>query len=179
MTSFTMIRPSLDDLPPVELPAGYALRTYRPGDDADWCRIMEGAIETGWTNERFQKEMVAPEVFDPAGLFFITLGDEPVATACAWRLPERYGNETGVLHMVAVRPEERGQRLGRVVSLAVLHFFRAQGLAGAVLHTSEERPAAVKTYLGLGFRPKLETGEVRAGWERVMAQLRAHPERSS
>ena len=31
-----MVRPSLEDLPALELPAGYGMRTYHKGDEAHW-----------------------------------------------------------------------------------------------------------------------------------------------
>lgn len=173
-TSLTMRLGSLAGLAPPSPPPGYALRTYRDGDAAAWCEIMEGAIDRGWTPERFYKEMVAPEPFDREGLFFATHGGRPVATACAWRLPDRYGPDTGVLHMVAVHPAHRGRRLGRCVSLAVLHYFRAHGLHDAVLHTDDSRLPAIKTYLGLGFQPVLASPETRAAWERVTRLLGLH-----
>ena len=38
-----MLRAHLDDLPAIQVPEGYELRTYRPGDDQAWCDIMEGS----------------------------------------------------------------------------------------------------------------------------------------
>lgn len=171
--SFRMRRPDLNNLPEVTLPPGYSLRTFQPGDEAAWCALMEGQIGHGWTLEKFQKEMVDPPQFDPAGLFFVTYGGEPVASACAWRVEERYGPDTGVLHMVAVRPDHRGKRLGEAVSIAVLHFFRAKGYRDAVLNTDENRIPAVKTYLKLGFKPDLDNDKARAGWDIALSRLAA------
>ena len=35
-----MHRRHLEDLPPVNLPEGYALRTYEEGDEVHWCNIL-------------------------------------------------------------------------------------------------------------------------------------------
>src|SRR5690606_540143 len=107
--NFLMIRPDLEGLPPIEVPEGYALRTYRKGDEAAWCAMMEGQIGEGWTLEKWRQEMEEKPQFDPDGLFFIVAGDEPVATACAWCLPDKYGPQTGILHMVAARPDHQGK----------------------------------------------------------------------
>lgn len=164
---FLMVRSNLEALPELDLPEGYEIRAYRAGDDRAWCALMEGEIGTGWTYEKWRTEMVEQPQFDPTGLFFAVKSGEPVASACAWCLPDRYGSETGVLHMVAVHPDHRGQRLGREVSLAVLHFFRDNGYKDAALHTDEGRPAAVRTYYKLGFRPNFRSDEEKEGWSRV------------
>lgn len=169
--SFLMIRPDLENLPPIELPQGYTLRTYQSGDEVAWCALMEGEIGKDWTLEKWRKEMEEQPQFDPDGLYFVVWEGEPVASACAWSLPDRYGDKTGVLHMVAVRPDHRGKRLGRIVSLAVLHFFREKGYSDAALHTDENRRAAVRTYYNLGFRPKFRSDEEKEGWERLAPHI--------
>ena len=35
-----MHRRHLEDLPPVNLPEGYTLRTYKEGDEVHWCNIL-------------------------------------------------------------------------------------------------------------------------------------------
>ena len=35
-----MHRRHLEDLPPVNLPEGYTLRTYEEGDEVHWCSIL-------------------------------------------------------------------------------------------------------------------------------------------
>ena len=32
-----MVRPNLEDLPELELPSGYGMRTYRQGDEVHWA----------------------------------------------------------------------------------------------------------------------------------------------
>ncbi len=164
---FLMVRPDLEALPQLNLPEGYTLRTYVDGDEEAWCALMEGEIGTGWTLKKWRTDMAGQPQFDPQGLYFIEIEGRPVASACAWSLPDKYGPQTGVLHMVAVHPDHRGKRLGKEVSLAVLHFFREHGYSDAALHTDEERPAAIRTYFNLGFRPSFRSDDEKAGWERV------------
>jgi ribosomal protein S18 acetylase RimI-like enzyme len=63
------------------------------------------------------------------------------------------GVRTGSLHMVCALSEHRGQGLGRLVSLAALHYLRDHGFPCAILHTDDWRLAAIRSYLGLGFVP--------------------------
>lgn len=152
-----MLRPRLDDLPALEVPRGYGLRTYRPGDESAWAQIMEstGGVGKEWTVERVRARMVEREQFEPAGMFFATSDAEagrPVASASAWRAaPDE--RETGNVHMVCALESHRGRGLGRLVTLAVLHRLRERGFRCADLTTDDWRLAAIKSYLSLGFVP--------------------------
>jgi mycothiol synthase len=152
-----MRRPTLEGLPPPRVPAGYALRTYRPGDEGAWGAIMESeqGIGAGWTVEKVRAAMMDRPQFEPDGLFFVTSdseGGRPVASAAAWRVPPEE-RATGYVHMVCALPEHRGRGLGRLVTLATLHFMRERGFTDALLETDDWRLAAVRTYLALGFVP--------------------------
>ena len=152
-----MRRPHLDHLPPVTVPAGYTLRTYRPGDERAWGQIMEspGGIGQDWTEAKVLERLIQQPPFEPAGLFFVTSdteGGRPVASACAWRggLDRDY---VPILHMVAAMEAHRGRGLGRLVCLAVLHYCRERGDPFIELGTDDFRLAAIKSYLGMGFVP--------------------------
>jgi hypothetical protein len=55
-----MWRPHLEDLPALAVPAGYRLRTYRPGDEVAWGEIMgtEGGIGREWTVAKVRERIV-------------------------------------------------------------------------------------------------------------------------
>jgi len=175
-----MLRPSLDDLPSLQeaiasLPAGYAFRTYRPGDEDAWAAIMNTGEMDHWDAARTREKLTGvpwPQ-FDPQGLFFVTHGPEEqsVGSACAW-LSDPAEKETGILHMVCVLPEHRGQNLSHVLCLAVLHRFRKRGFRAVRLNTGDWRLGAVKTYLKLGFQPLINKPEQPAAWEQVLKTLR-------
>ncbi|MCS6861176.1 MAG: GNAT family N-acetyltransferase [Abditibacteriales bacterium] len=153
-----MRRSNLENLPDVVPPDGYALRTYQPGDEAAWGRIMDTGIGQDWTVEKVRKELIERPQFAAEGLFFATYQGEPVGSACAWRASAEE-KHTGIVHMVCVLPEHRGKRLGYVLTLQVLHWFREQGFAEAVLSTDDWRLSAIKAYLDLGFEPIYTEGE--------------------
>lgn len=168
-----MVRPHLGDLPPrdgIVLPPGYAIRTYRPGDEAAWAEIMNTGIGSGWTAERVVKELTGLPQFDPEGLYFITYEGRPVATACAWR-ESPAEREHGILHMVCALPEHRGHRFGYVVSLLVLWYFAERGYTDCRLLTDDWRLAAIKTYLDLGFQPVYFDELHRQRWRNVGEKL--------
>jgi len=165
-----MRRPTLDGLPPVEVPAGYGLRSMRPGDGPAWTRVVNEAFGGGPRRNRFETTMRSDNAFRHERILFITRDDEPVATASAW-CDAKWGTETGILHYVATRPDHAGKHLGTVVSLAALHRMIEEGRRCAILLTDDFRLAAVKTYLRLGFEPLLVHENQRRRWREVLKTL--------
>lgn len=158
----------LNRLPPLSVPEGYELRTYQDGDATAWCRIVEGQFASRWTEEIFDEKMLQHEVFHRDGLFFLVHEGIPVATACAWFVPQRYGTDTGTLHMVAVHPDYQGHGLGKIVSLAVMHYHREHGKKDCGLITFSDRFPAVKMYIALGFEPDFTSPQTWEAWNQLL-----------
>jgi len=166
-----MKRPHLDGIEKSALPKGYSLRTYRHGDDAHWARIISTAFGAECPTSVFGKEIALKEAFRPERVFFLTCRGKEVGTATAWTKPE-LGTDAGYVHMLAVVPGHTRKGLGKVLTAAVLAYFRERGFRSAFLHTDESRLAAIKTYLELGFEPVVETEEHRARWLDVFRALK-------
>ncbi|MBD3181723.1 GNAT family N-acetyltransferase [Candidatus Poribacteria bacterium] len=165
-----MVRPNLDNLGKLIVPQGYKIRTYRKGDEAAWADIISKTFGGGWDADRCRKELTGKPQFRPDGLFFALYEDKPVGTTCAWTdSPDE--KESGSLHMVGVIPEHRGKRLGYVLSLCVLHFFRYNGFKFVRLSTDDFRLPAIKTYLNLGFKPVYLDNGHRQRWKNIFEKL--------
>jgi mycothiol synthase len=162
-----MRRAHLRDLPPIELPPGYGLRHYRPGDEPAWERIIEATFEA---RHSFDDHMRADPAFLAERIWFVTHGAVPVATASAWVTP-RFGPSIGCLHMVATLPAHQGRQLGFRVSVAALYRFVEEGRREAVLQTDDFRVAALKTYLRMGFEPLLVHDNQRERWLNIFRAL--------
>ena len=165
-----MIRDHLDDLPKIHIPEGYAVRTYRVGDEPAWCRIMEGQVGENWTIEKCRERLTHNERFKPENLFFITYADSPVASTCAWT-SDKVSPDIGLVHMVAALPEHHGKGLGHLLNALVLHRLHELGYKRAYLLTDDWRLAAIKSYLRAQFRP-LNTHESHPErWEKIFEKL--------
>jgi N-acetylmuramic acid 6-phosphate etherase len=167
-----MIKEDLSGLPVVDLPPGYWIRTFEPGDEPLWENLIAEAFGLGYDKLTFEQRLRLEAGYRPRRVLFMFKEDEPVATASAWFRPQ-YGPETGYLHMVAVREHERGQGLGYQISLAALHEMASEGRTSAVLKTELYRLPAIRTYLKLGFEPWIIEDSHRDRWQRIFSQLNA------
>jgi mycothiol synthase len=165
-----MRRAHLDGLPALQPPPGCLLRSYRPGDETHWARIMNECVGEGWTPERARRELVERPEFRADGCFFAEVAGVPQGTATAWH--SRAAPEgDGYVHMVGVARAARGLGLGMLVTLATLHWFREHGYRGATLNTDDWRLPAIGVYLKLGFQPVLFNEEHERRWREVRARL--------
>ena len=165
-----MVRPDLNDLPELQLPEGYEIRTYREGDDVHWANVINNSFGGKRTTEDARKSIMEQDVFDPDGLYFATYQGTPVGTACAWKAsPDE--TEVGYVHMVGVASEHKGHKLGKWVSLCVLLYFQNRGFRCAKLDTDDFRLSAVKTYLNLGFMPVCVDTDQPDRWRQVFENL--------
>ena len=167
-----MILADLSDLPPIVVPEDYEIRTYRSGDEDAWARIMNTGVGEHWNVGKARQELTGRPRFDPNGLFLAVSDGEPVGSACAWRSsPDETGEAT--VHMLCVLPEARGNNLGYVLSLHVLHYFRERGISPVSLSTDDHRIPAIRTYLKLGFEPVYFDDSHVERWERVRRKIEA------
>ena len=166
-----MERPHLDELPQLQVPEPYRIRSYRPKDEVLWTKLVGIAMNSSWTVEACRKNIIAAPGFDAGGMFFAVKGEEVVGTACAFH-EEKNPPERGTVHMVCVHPDHRGAGLGYWLSLAVLHRLRERGFESVQLLTDDARLPAIHIYLKLGFRSLLSHESFPARWEAVMKTLR-------
>ncbi len=170
-----MVRPNLDNLPELELPTGYGMRSYLEGDEEHWARIISdsfGGRER--TAQDTREQITGSDIFLPDGFYLATYRGIPVGTACAW-LDSVDEKDVGNVHMVGVVAEHTGRKLGKWVSLAVLRYLRDNGFKCAKLDTDDFRIPAVKTYLNLGFIPVyVEDGQPER-WQNLFEKLKLPP----
>ena len=171
-----MIRPDLEHLPELEVPTGFGLRTYQEGDDQHWADIINDSFGGNYlTAADARREIMDQDYFDPRGLFFNTYQQQPVGTACAWRWQRVEETAIGQLHMVGVHSDHTGHRLGRCVSLAVLHYLNQHQYTCAILSTDDFRLPAIKTYLNLGFLPICVDDDHSQRWRTIGPRLGLPP----
>jgi mycothiol synthase len=118
-------------LPEIVVPEGITMRTYRgPEDDSEILRVNNAAFswhpeQGGWTQAEID-ERTAEGWFDPAGLFMAFADTDPdTLLGFHWtkvHAPEGDDPELGEVYVVGIDPAAQGRGLGRVLTLAGLHY---------------------------------------------------------
>lgn len=148
------------ELPELAVPETLLLRTYAgPADDAEILRVNSAAFswhpeQGGWT-EREIAVRRDESWFDPKGLFIATDAADPNRIlGFHWTKVHLDENPpVGEVYVVAIDPSAQGRGLGRLLTLAGLHYLRDRGLGEVLLYTEADNTAAVHTYTRLGFAP--------------------------
>lgn len=160
----------LDQPPQVNVAEGYRLRTYRPGDEANFFHLMSLAGFEGWDMNELLPWL---RKILPEGWFLIehTASGQLVATAMAVHNPTQYYLFGGELGWVAAHPDHAGNGLGKAVCGTVVGRLIKGGYTNIYLNTDDERLPAIKIYLTLGFRPVIITADMNERWEKVCEAL--------
>ena len=156
--------------PVVRLAPGYSLRTFRPGDEPRFFKLMELAGWPGWDNERLKPSLSR---ILPDGWFMAVheASGEIVATAMALHNYSGLHPFRGDIGWLAGDPAHAGHGLGSAVSAAATARLIAAGYRDVRLGTEDFRLAAIKVYLKLGYMPVLCPAEMTERWKAICAAL--------
>ncbi|MCT7657662.1 mycothiol synthase [Mycobacterium deserti] len=152
------MRRALTDLPPVTIPEGVRIATYRgPADDDELLRVNNAAFawhpeQGGWTTSELAERRVQGW-FDPDGLFLAF--DERTDTLVGFHWTKIHSGDLGEVYVVGVDPQAQGRKLGAALTLIGLHHLAdrlsASSQPTVMLYVEADNSAAVKTYERLGF----------------------------
>ncbi|MEP9414842.1 mycothiol synthase [Gordonia sp. VNQ95] len=142
-------------LDPLVVPADIELRTYAgPADDPEILRVNNAAFawhpeQGGWAPEQIT-ERVQADWFDPAGLF-LAFDTAAPDTLLGFHWTKTQSPTLGEVYIVGVDPAAQGRGLGRLLTLAGLHYFADRGIDDVMLYVEGDNTAALRTYERLGF----------------------------
>lgn len=181
--SITMSRPTLDNLPTYELPDGYRLRWYQPGDEVAWVAIHVDAdpyhqfnIATFWREFDRDETLLARRQVYLCPVIEDGSEGSPIGTATAWFGVEEARRAEGLIHWIAIHRSAQGKGLAKPLLAAVCHRLRALGHQSVHLNTSTARIPAIGLYLSFGFVPAVrdDLKTTIHAWRQVHTQL-DHP----
>ena len=160
----------LNSPPAVHVPIGYTLRTYRPGDEEGFYRVMDLAGFTGWNIEVLRPWF---SHILPDGWFLIThrATDTIVASAMSSHRPQEIHPFAGELGWVCADPEHKGLGLGMAVCASVVRRLLENRYKNIYLNTDDWRLPALSIYLRLGWVPLLYLPDMEERWRDVCLKL--------
>jgi GNAT superfamily N-acetyltransferase len=141
----------------------YVIRVARDRSRFELVQAAGGWLVTDEQWDRLTADLI------PGSMLFVESGGEPVATACAVARADGWSE----LSWVAVGVEHRGLRLGRLVCSALLQRLLSAGHTKIFGSTQDERTAALRTYLALGFHPVYR--EEKVGRWIAICERTGHP----
>ncbi|MET8981858.1 GNAT family N-acetyltransferase [Streptomyces sp. NPDC004539] len=135
-------------------PAGVTVRAFRPGDEQAAYRLTEDAFDE-WQQRRksyaeWAGHTVGRTTFAPAASPVAFAGDEMVGAVLSLDVP---GGEEGYVERVAVRRDQRGRGIARVLLLEAFRAFQRQGRPGCTLWTHSDTGAlSLYEHIGMTVR---------------------------
>jgi ribosomal protein S18 acetylase RimI-like enzyme len=159
---FEMIRPALDGIPPLELPAGIDVRPVEPGQlraiwqaeieafEGHWGASEEDASETRWDEWR------GDPLNDLALWQVAWQGDEVVGMVRPFINAleiDRLGVRRGWCENISVRAPWRGRGVASALMSLALHALRERGMTESALSVdADNETGALGLYRRMGFR---------------------------
>lgn len=142
---------------PVEPPAGFEIRTYRPDEDdeavvAVLAAAYAGTADGGWTLERF-RERRGYDWFRADDLLVADAGEGELG-GLHWL--KRRGAGIGEVYNLAIAPDAQGSGLGAVLLAAGLAHLADAGMEEVLLWVDLANEKAVRLYTGHGFQTRWE-----------------------
>src|SRR5690606_33428711 len=104
-TSIIMVRPTLEAIPPVHLPAGYRLRGHQPGDEAAWVALQRAAdLINEFPDDAFTIHFGTDAAEHARRVLHLEHDGALVGTSAAWWSAPPRPATAGRIHWVAVHP---------------------------------------------------------------------------
>lgn len=168
-----MIRENLDDIPHFNLPSGYSIRWYQPGDENSWDRIHVLADKySKVTPDLHEKEFGSDtQMLAERQCFLVDNKDVLIGTATAW-FGDHGKHSIGRIHWVALVPTEQSKGLAKPLLTTVCKRLNNLGHSKAYLTTQTVRIPAINLYLKFGFVPSIISERDRQIWRRLQEHLK-------
>jgi mycothiol synthase len=149
---WVMRRPSSVPLPELVLPPDVTIRGYRDTDAANVIAVNAAAFavhpEQGAMDADNLAERMAEPWYDPAGLL---VAEDASGELLGFHWTKRHDDRQGEVYVVGISPAAQGRGLGRLLTLAGLHYLVSGGVEEVLLYVESDNSPAVHVYSGLGF----------------------------
>ena len=145
---------SQDELPGQDVPPGFSVRSYQPGDASVLTEAQNAAFAGSWgfcpnTVDQIEYRSQMPNTSNQ-GILILNDGDK-TAGYCWTCLSPMNGNIRGVIGMIGVVPDYRGRGISRTILLASMEYLRSLDVADIGLQVDGSNTPATRLYTSMGF----------------------------
>ena len=145
---------SQDRLQDQDVPSGFSVRSYQPGDTASLTAAQNSACEGSWgfcpnTVDQIEYRSQMPNTSNQ-GIIILNNGDK-TAGYCWTCLSPMQENVRGVIGMIGVVPDYRGQGISRTILLASMEHLKSLDVADIGLQVDGSNTPATRLYTSVGF----------------------------
>ena len=141
-------------LPQWQVPQGFAVRSFQPGDAALLTEVQNSAFDGSWgfcPNSVEQIEYRASmSNTSHQGILFLHQDEKPAGYCWTCVAPVNAGIR-GLIGMIGVVPDYRGQGVSRAILLAGMEYLRSIGVADIALQVDGSNTPAIRLYTSVGF----------------------------
>ena len=143
-----------DQLPLLQLPNHLTVRSFQPGDAPALTQIQNDAFTGSWgfcpnTVEQIEYRTGLSNTSHQGILFLHHDGD--LAGYCWTVIAPSGGKTRGIIGMIGVAPQFRGQGISRPILLAGMEYLQSAGVDEIGLHVDGDNTPAVRLYHSVGF----------------------------
>ena len=155
---------------PAQLYGDTVIKGYS-GDIKEECISLLNSVGSlgFWDQSRFQREVL--NAVDDAKNDIFIIGSSGFVVGFAVLHKESANSGLREIGYIAVRPENRGKRLGYKVITYILSEMKRRGIYHAYLRTDSFRIPAIKTYLKCSFYPYIKNENEKRRWEVVLNRI--------
>lgn len=147
-------RPIAEPIPPLELPAGFSVRSAEGEHEAGkLAEVHHGAFDSGWSADQYLKVMRSPG-YDTERELVIVAPDGRFAAFCIIWLDDL--NKVGLFEPVGAHADFRRMGLTRQLMYEGLRRMQAAGMETAIVLYEVDNPASTRLYESVGFKPKYQ-----------------------
>lgn len=144
-----------DDLPPVQVPDGFTVRSARLSDAGGLAQARNASFGSDWTAAAYRAGMMERPGYDPGREIVVEAPDGRIAAFTVAWVDAR--NRIGHFEPVGTHRDFQRRGLARAAMAYALHGMRSEGITRATVNHNAENLAAKKLYEGLGFTKVHET----------------------
>ena len=154
-----------------DIPAGYYIRAYQPGDGEGWCRCcIDGKLGVeAVSGAEFDRIMTNDKRVDARNIYFLVSEADGVVGTVTYQ----YGHAPGeaYIHMVAIAKSHWGRGLSRCILAYAVQKILDDGNTAITLTTDDWRLPAIKTYVNCGFEPHITDDDMAERWRKIFVEL--------